>query len=258
MSPRLTTRKGTAGFIGASLLLAALALGGTRLAPVASGPAPRLDAVAVAQLQVQASTGQDLQASTGLATQARAGNALAQRAWGLVLLKIGSPTEGLRWLHAAAAQGDADAQVALGKHYLHGSPQLPRDYAQALHWFGLAGQQHNAAAAYYLGVLYANGYGVPANPSQAFTWFDMAAQDGQPAALFMLGNAYREGNGVRVNFAKAIAALEAAAEQEHPQALQTLAMAYQHGEMGLRPSPTQAAYYMAETAHALKHPPIEP
>jgi TPR repeat protein len=246
------------GFVSASLLLAALALGGTRLAPATAGPAPRLDAVAVAQLQVQASTGQDLQASTALATQARAGNALAQRAWGLVLLKIGTQTEGLYWLHAAATQGDAAAQVALGKRYLHGSAQLPRDYAQALHWFGLAGQQQHPAAAYYLGVQYANGYGVPANPTQAFSWFAMAAQDGQPAALFMLANAYRLGHGVRADYAKALAALEAAAEQEHPQAIQTLALAYQHGEMGLRPNPTQAAHYMAETAHALKHPPLEP
>lgn len=248
----------TLSAVAASVLLSALAWGGLCLAPAASGSAPPVDAATIAQWEVQAGTGHDLQASTALATEARAGHALAQRAWGQVLLNTGSPTEGLRWLQAAATQGDASAQVTLGKIYLRGAPALPRDYAQALHWFRLAGQQHNTVAAYYLGVQYANGYGVPANPATAFGWFRIAAQDHQPAAQFMLANAYRYGDGVQADAATAVAYLQLAAEQEYPQAIQTLAMAYQHGELGLRANPTQAAYYLAETAHALKHPPQEP
>lgn len=254
----MSAQRPIAGAVAASMLLTALAWGGVSLAPAPQSAAPRMDAVAIAQLEVQARTGQDLQARTALATQARAGHALAQRAWGQVLLQTGSPAEGVRWLQAAATQGDTAAQVALGKSYLRGAPALPRDYAQALHWFTLAGQAHNPVAAYYLGVQYANGYGVPANPATAFAWFYIAAQAHQPAAQFMLANAYRYGDGVQADAAQAVAYLQLAAEQEHPQAIQSLAMAYQHGELGLRANPTQAAYYLAETAHALKHPPLEP
>lgn len=254
----MTAHGHTGSVVAASLLLAALALGGVGLAPVAQGPAPRMDIATLTQLQVQASTGHDLQASTALALQARTGHAMAQRAWGQVLLETGSPIEGMRWLQSAATQGDAAAQVALAKRYLRGSPPLSRDYAQALHWFGLASQQHKPAAAYYLGVQYANGYGVLANPTTAFGWFAMAAHNHQPAAQFMLANAYRYGDGVRADAAKAMAYLQEAADQEYPPALQTLAMAYQHGEMGLRPNPAQAAHYLAETAHALRHPPEDP
>lgn len=254
----MTTSVTQGSAVAAGVLLAALALGGIFLAPAAQGSAPRMDPATITQLQVQAGTGQDLQASTALAIQARAGNAMAQRAWGMVLLKTDRQTEGMRWLHTAASQGDATAQVTLGKHYLRGQPPLARDYVQARHWFGLASQQRNPIAAYYLGVQYANGYGVPASPTAAFGWFAIAAESHHPAALFMLANTYRYGDGVQADMTKAIAYLQEAADQEYPQAAQTLAMAYQHGEMGLRADPAQAAYYMGETAHALKHPPEEP
>jgi TPR repeat protein len=127
-----------------------------------------------------------------------------------------------------------------------------------LHWFGLAAQGKDPAAAYYLGVQYGNGYGVQPNPKAALDWFLFAAEHEQPAAMFMLGNAYRYGSGVAVNYAKAITYYEAAAEFEHPQAVQTLAMAYLNGEMGLPTSGAKYEYYLAETAHSLKHPPSEP
>ena len=252
--------------IGAALLLTVLAMGGLVLAVPSFRAAPlhnaqQLGPVEITQLQVQASAGRDAQALALLLAQANAGNAIAKRALGLVLLdsmEASAAAAGLRWLHEAAEQGDSLAQVSLGKRYLQGSTSVPRDYAQSLHWFGLAAQGKDPAAAYFLGVQYANGYGLQANPKAAFSWFLLAAEQGQPAAMFMLANAYRYGDGVRTDFAKAVAYYEAAAELEHPQAVQTLAMAYLHGEMDLPVNMSKFEHYMAETAHALKHPPLEP
>lgn len=251
---------------GLALLLTLITLGGFVLSvpksaadkDLASLP---LSANDVAQLQVQASAGHDLQAMAILGAQAKTGDPAAKRALGEVLLlsqDLTAEIEGLKWLNEAADQGDVLAQVSLGKRYLQGSANLPRDYAKSLHWFGLAAQAKDPAAAYYLGVQYGNGYGVPQNPKTAFDWFFVAAEHEQPAAMFMLANAYRYGNGISINYKKAVDYYEAAAEYEYPQAVQTLAMAYQNGEMGLPINRANYEHYLAETAHSLKHPPIAP
>jgi TPR repeat protein len=221
----------------------------------------RLGANEIAQLQVQAGAGHDAQAMAILGAQAKTGDPAAKRALGEVLLlskDLTAEIEGLKWLNEAADQGDALAQVSLGKRYLQGSAHLPRDYTKSLHWFGLAAQAKDPAAAYYLGVQYGNGYGVPQNPKTAFDWFFVASEHEQPAAMFMLANAYRYGNGVAINYERAVTYYEAASEYEHPQAVQTLAMAYQNGEMGLPTNRAKYEHYLVETAHSLKHPPTAP
>jgi len=45
--------------------------------------------------------------------------------------------EGLKWCHLAAEQGDADAQLALGKIYSEGK-HVVQDYVQAHMWLNLA------------------------------------------------------------------------------------------------------------------------
>lgn len=74
----------------------------------------------------------------------------------------------------------------------------------------------------------------------------------------MLANAYREGEGVARDDARAVAWYEAAAEREHPASIQALAMAYRDGELGLSPDERNYRQHMAEAAHALKHPAINP
>lgn len=86
----------------------------------------------------------------------------------------------------------------------------------------------------------------------------MAADGGVAHAMFMLANAYREGEGVARDDARAVAWYEAAAEREHPASIQALAMAYRDGGLGLPRDAAQYRQHMAETAHALKHPAINP
>ncbi len=260
-------------FAGAGVLLLALGTGGftwalPRLKTITAlalqprtSPAVNPEINETLQLQVQASTGRDSQALETLNTRAKAGHVMAQRALGLVLLDSADPKvaeAGLNWLNEAATHGDNTARVRLGRLYLEGSTLVTRDYARSLQWFNAAGLDKDPAAAYFLGVQYTNGYGVAIDAKQAAIWYALSAEQGQPAALFMLANAYQYGKGVAPNFSKAVELYSTAAELEHPQAIQTLAMAYSHGEMGLPVDSEKSMHYMAELAHALKHPPLVP
>ena len=55
----------------------------------------------------------------------------------------------IRWLTAAAEQGNQYAQYALGKLYLLGK-EVPKDRSSAIKWFQLAADQGNEYAQYFL------------------------------------------------------------------------------------------------------------
>ena len=52
-----------------------------------------------------------------------------------------------------------------------------------LRWLTRAAEQHHAISQYELGVLYANGDGVPQDQVAAFFWFTLAARQGFPPAM---------------------------------------------------------------------------
>ncbi|OXH89074.1 hypothetical protein CA830_18825, partial [Burkholderia multivorans] len=149
-------------------------------------------------------------------------------------------------------------QLALGKALLLGSGDMPKDYARARALLGAAAEHGDAAAAYYLGLIYRSGYGTATDPVQAARWFEIASQAEIPAADFMLANAYRDGSGVPRDEARALTLYRRAAEHELPEAVQTLAMAYRNGELGLQPDADAFHAQWIETAHALKHPVVGP
>lgn len=160
---------------------------------------------------------------------------------------------GVQRLNAAAAAGDVEAEVALGRIYLRGLPAVAADAAQARRWLTRAQAAGHPSAAYYLGVMAANGVGAPADAQAAARWFEVAARAGSPHALFMLGNAYRAGAGVPRDDKRAIALYQQAAELDDAAALQTLAMAYLHGELGLAPDEIESRHYAMEAEHAAGH-----
>ncbi|MBU9519974.1 sel1 repeat family protein [Burkholderia multivorans] len=199
---------------------------------------------------------------------ARAGSGAAQAALGIALVDAREPglrDEGRGWLETAAQAQGADnapaarrAQLALGKALLLGSGDMPKDYARARALLSAAAEHGDAAAAYYLGLIYRSGYGTATDPVQAARWFEIASQAEIPAADFMLANAYRDGSGVPRDEARALTLYRRAAEHELPEAVQTLAMAYRNGELGLRPDADAFHAQWIETAHALKHPVVGP
>jgi len=96
------------------------------------------------------------------------------------------------WFKKAANQGNAKAETALGHIYLttaafntvisnmfsnpYGKSTATEDYQKALYWFKKAAEQGYAPAENYLGVMYANGLGVPQDYSKALYWLKKSAK----------------------------------------------------------------------------------
>jgi len=88
-----------------------------------------------------------------------------------------------------ADQGDAVAQNNLGVMYANGQG-VPQDYAQALIWTRKAANQGDAVAQNNLGVMYRDGEGVALDYAQAMIWFRKAADQGDAVAQNNLGGIY--------------------------------------------------------------------
>ncbi len=87
----------------------------------------------------------------------------------------------LRELRPLAEQGDATSQYNLGVLYANGQG-VPKDYVQARQWYEQAATQDLALAQYNLGGLYAEGHGVPQDYVQALMWHSLAAANGHKDA----------------------------------------------------------------------------
>ena len=80
----------------------------------------------------------------------------------------------LQILRPLAEQGNALAQLGLGVMYANGQG-VPQDYAQAVVWYRKAAEQGDADAQTLVGLMYANGHGVPQDYVRAHMWFNIAA-----------------------------------------------------------------------------------
>ncbi len=76
-------------------------------------------------------------------------------------------------LRALAEQGDASAQYNLGVMYADGEG-VPQDDTEAGRWYRLAADQGVADAQYNLGVMYGTGQGVPQDYVEAHIWYNLA------------------------------------------------------------------------------------
>ncbi len=88
-----------------------------------------------------------------------------------------SQTKYLSDLQKLAEQGNTEAEWQLGARY-HTGEGVPKDDAQAMHWFELAGEQGNVSAQSTLGAYYAVGRGVPQDLSKAYFWSAVALAQG--------------------------------------------------------------------------------
>ena len=80
-----------------------------------------------------------------------------------------------------AEQGNALAQFNLGLMYANGEG-VPEDDAEAVRWYRLGAEQGNARAQSNLGVMYASGKGVPKDDAEAVRWVRLAAEQGYATA----------------------------------------------------------------------------
>ena len=107
-----------------------------------------------------------------------------------------APAMDLSGLKAKAENGDAKAQMQLGKAFVQGAG-VARDYKQAALWLGNAASNGNIEAEAMFGELYQAGQGVHQDLTNAMNWLTKAAQAGSPAAQYDLGFIYEQGRGVK-------------------------------------------------------------
>jgi len=210
------------------------------------------------QLVMQATFGQDKNSFDRLKTAAGQGQVEAQMAVGKTYMFKHQSASAVHFLDQAAQQGNVEAETLLAKLYFHGDQQLAKNENLALKYFERAFQHKDPVAAYYLGMMYKNGYAVVIEKQKANDYFEFAAQHHIPSAMFMLANAYQYGDGKPTDLKQAYYWYKEAAELELPEAIQELAHIYQYGNAAIQANPTAYQQQMLEIGHSLKHPALTP
>jgi TPR repeat protein len=138
-------------------------------------------------------------------------------------------------LTAKADEGDAKAQLALGKIYQYGTlgtdGTAQPDYAGAAYWYHQASDHGEAQAVYELAILYRDGLGVPSNASQSFELLRKAAEANYAPAMSLLSDAYAEQR-TPVSGERATYWATRAAEAGDPKGWLTLGFEYSEGMLG--------------------------
>ena len=122
----------------------------------------------------------------------------------------------LKSLRKQAEAGDAFAQLNLGATYDNGLG-VERDVEQALYWYQQAAERGLAEAQFNLAHLLVE---QEISSVAAAEWMQMAAEQGMPDAQYLLGVIYAEGIGVPMNDEKARLWLQRAIDQGQADAAQ--------------------------------------
>lgn len=151
-----------------------------------------------------------------------------------------------RW-HAQAAQGYAKAQHLLGLLFANGNG-VPQDYVKAGQWWEKAAAQGNAEAQAFLGGLYRDGRGVTQDHVKARLWYEKAAAKGNAEGQFSLGMAYDLGQGVPQDYTQAAKWYEKAATQGNVMAQFLLGLMYDVGHDGAHQDYVRVAKWYEKAA----------
>ncbi len=129
----------------------------------------------------------------------------------------------------AAEQGHDDAQYFVGLLYADGLG-VPQDYQQSFTWYRKAAEQGHAVSQYHLGVAYNKGLGIAQDNKQAVDWFRKAAMQDNLSAQHNLGNMYYTGQGVPQDYAQAMDWFRKTAEQGFASSQYNLGYMYYFGQ----------------------------
>jgi TPR repeat protein len=101
-----------------------------------------------------------------------------------------------------------------------------------------------------LGIMYADGLGVPPNMTEALKWYRTAAEQGEPQAQVNLGFIYAQGQGVPQDYTKALQWFRLAANQGHARAQVNLGFMYYRGDGIPQDYAAAKKWFLAAAAHA--------
>ena len=132
------------------------------------------------------------------------------------------------WYKLAAAQGESEAQSALGEMYEYGQGVV-QDYRHAYEWYEKSALKGNAYAQNSLGWLREHGFGTDMSYVKAYEWYEKAALQSLAEAQYNLGKLYYRGLGTTQSYASALKWFESAAQQEYLPANVSAGMLYANG-----------------------------
>jgi len=129
-----------------------------------------------------------------------------------------------------ATDGDASAQFYLGRMYAAGFG-VPQDDGEAVRRLRKAADQGLAEAQFWLARMYATGHlGVTQSYGEAVRWFRRAADQGFAEAQYHLGFLYTFGRGVTQSYAEAVRWFRKAADQGLAEAQYSLGVMFANGQ----------------------------
>ena len=109
------------------------------------------------------------------------------------------------------------------------SPQENQYLRDAHDHFLLASQQNYGPSQHALGVMYLQGYGVPADASQSVHWLQQAVKHPQPDSYYNLAQLYEQGRGTKRNLARAFLLYRQAARMSHAPSQYNVGLFYYQG-----------------------------
>jgi TPR repeat protein len=149
-------------------------------------------------------------------------------------------------LRTKADAGDAAAQFNLGVMYANGEG-VPKDSVEAVKWYLKAAEQGVSEAQCSLGMMYDTGEGVPRDSAEALRWYRKAADQGHAGAQFNLGLMYAKDKGVAIDLAEAAKWFRKAADQDYVAAQSWLGNMYAIGA-GVAKDPAEAVKWYLKAA----------
>lgn len=136
--------------------------------------------------------------------------------------------QAIGWLLKAIAQGDTEAMVRLGLHYMKGTG-VAKDLAKSVTWYRKAAGMGNADGQYFLGCAYDLGRGVEQNDAESVRWYQAASDRGHLVAMCNLADKYEHGRGIEQNEAQALSCYLKSAEGNVTAAMFSLGMMHWEG-----------------------------
>lgn len=133
---------------------------------------------------------------------------------GIRAYSLGDYATALKEWRPLAEKGDPRAQHRMGLLYAQGLG-VPKDPEKATDWFRKAAHKGNILAAYNLAFRYLKGEGTRKDLKMAAVWFRRAAGAGLPQAQHTLGLLFANGDGVPQNFVHAYMWLSLSAKQNN-------------------------------------------
>lgn len=128
----------------------------------------------------------------------------------------------------AAKLGHVESMNRLGMLYAEGRG-VPQDYKTAFTWYQAAAVHGSAPALRNIATMYFYGLGVPQDYGQAAKVLQAAIRDGNPDAQNKLATLYDAGLGVPQDHARAFDLFQQAASQGYPPAMANLGRMYING-----------------------------